>query len=239
MTLKGGTRAMDPARSHPRGIVDRSQRRSLAGTKGGDGPRPNRILSLLGWLTLPGLIALIMQACGWISLLGTQDLIVEDTRARIQADYSPWPILSFVPVDSGILEEISEDTGRDLEVDLQDPSSPSSWGNPTPILQETATGEPTSTSSYSETPTAGLSSPTATLEGTASATPTSTPDTTSTATIPPTTTSTASPEPSPTDDRQGNQYSYYTATPEPPKATPTKDTGSGADAQIEVEKKKN
>ena len=64
------------------------------------------------WLLLPVTIALAMQACGYMSVLGAATTIVEDTRAKIQADYSPWPILSFLPVDPAILEQIAEDTGR-------------------------------------------------------------------------------------------------------------------------------
>jgi len=227
---------MDPARSHPQGHVDRSQRQLITGAKGDGEPRPKRLLNLLGWLTLPCLIAMTMQVCGWVSLLGVKALIVEDTRAKIQADYSPWPFLSFLPVDSAILDEISEHTGRSINLNLQDSSSSSLWGNPTPALIETAAGEPTSIPLYSQTPTAGLTTPTATLEGTTGATPTSTPATTLTATIPPTTTTT--PPPSPTDDKQGNQHFNYTSTPEPPEPTASGNNGSGADDQSESEKGK-
>jgi hypothetical protein len=239
MTQQGSARSKDPARSHPQGHVVRTQRQWVTGAKGGGEPRPNRILNLLGWLMLPCLIVMTMQACGWMSLLGAKALIVEDTRARIQADYSPWPSLSFLPVDYAILEEISEDTGRSINVTPQDSASPSSWENPTPAFEESATGEPTSTPLYSETPTAGPTSPTVTMEGTDTATPTSTPATTSTATIPPTITSTTTPPPSPTDDNQGNQHFNYTSTPEPPKSTPSGNTGSGADDQSESVTRKN
>ena len=237
MTLEARDRLMDSARSHPEGHTARNQGAWIAGAVGYGEPRPNRIVNLLGWLMLLCLLALTMQVCGRLALLGAKALIVEDTRARIQADYSPWTFLSFMPIDSAILAEISGDTGRSINVNLGDSSSQSFWSNATSVLQETATGEPSSTPPAGETPSAETPSPTATLEGTAGPSPTTTPGETSTATVPPTATST--PPPSPTEDGQGNQYYNYTATPQPPEPTSPGNQGLGGDDQTEGETRKN
>ena len=233
MNQQGSIPSMDPAKSHPQGYSKRTQRQLVTSAKVDGKPHPNRIRNLLGWLIPPCLIAITMQACGWLSLHGAEVLIVEDTRARIQADYSPWPFLSFMPIDSAILEEISKHTGRTINVNLQDSSDSSLWGNSTPLPKETDTGIPTSTPLCSETPPVGIPSPTATLESTIDATPTSTPVTTSTATIPPTATTIP---PSPTDDKPGNQYFNYTSTPEPPVPTDPGNSGSGDDDQSDTKK---
>jgi hypothetical protein len=231
MSLEGEDRPMDTARSHPHGYPVKAQHQGDAGARGGGEPHPKRMLNLLVWLVLPFLLAMTMQVCGWMSLLGTRVLIVEDTRARIQADYSPWPFLSFLPVDPDILADISAETGRSINLNLQEASSQSFWGDGTSAPQMTATVEPCPTPESSETPMAGSPSPTSTPEGTAAASPTRTPLPSPTGTLPPTETET--PPPSPTDDGQGNQYFNYTATPQPPEPTSPGNQGPGGDDQTD------
>jgi hypothetical protein len=206
----------------PRRQADQIQTAGTAAFERGE-PRTRRWRTLLFWLGFPLLIALTMQICGRISLLGATAMVVEDTRAKIHADYSPWSFLSFLPVDPAILSEISKDTGRISAVLEQDSSNQSFWGNPTSTPSATMAGEPTSSPTPSETPTAGDPSPTATLVGSAS--PTATVTTSPTATASPTATVTTSPTATPT--TQGNQFFNFTSTPNAPNPTATGKNGSG------------
>ncbi|MCJ7823354.1 MAG: hypothetical protein MUP44_00485, partial [Anaerolineales bacterium] len=124
--------------------------------------RLHRWRKLPAWLLLLVTIAFAMQACGYIAVLGAATTLVEDTRAKIQADYSPWPLLSFLPVDPAILDQINEDTGRIIA--FQDSSSQAFWGAPSTDAENTKTEEPTSVLTPSGTPAAGDGSATATEE---------------------------------------------------------------------------
>ena len=181
--------------------------------------RLHRWRKLPAWLLLLVTIAFAMQACGYMSVLGAATTIVEDTRAKIQADYSPWPLLSFLPVDPAILDQINEDTGRIIA--FQDSSSQAFWGTPSTLAADTNTEEPTFVLTPSGTSAVGDGSATATAESSPSVTATTTAPLTATATPP----SSATPPSIATPTTSGNRNFNYTSTPQPP--TPTAGGGHG------------
>jgi hypothetical protein len=102
------------------------------------GERPSRG-TLLIWVLVPLTLVVVLEACGWASLLRTTTLTSTDTRSQLSADYQPWPRLSFEPVAGQILDEIERDTGQSA---LLEDGGSSGWFWPTPGSTRTPTATP-------------------------------------------------------------------------------------------------
>jgi hypothetical protein len=138
-------------------------------------------VTLLIWALVPLLLVVMLEGCGWASLLRTTNLAPADTRSQLSADYQPWPQLSFEPVAGQILNAIERDTGQ--SANLEDGGS-SGWFWPTPG----------STGPLTATPFASQTSPVAATATFLAATPTAFGPTAS-STLPPVASGTATPPP--------------------------------------------
>ena len=147
--------------------------------------RDETLRELLRWLIFVPLILLLIFGCGSLALIQTRPAQA-DTRSYMAADYQPWEITVFKPLDPRVVLEILRDQELFPETfgePIQPKIIPGSFWDPTetpvpgaPTPSPTAL-TPLPTSTYTLTPTL-FASATSTLTVTASHTPSSTPTST-------------------------------------------------------------
>lgn len=168
--------------------MQQQSRGSSLPSTGSPGARPRRTLWI--WLMLPPLFLIVLNGCGWVSLLQPVPLDSVDARSLLVANYRPWATVRFEPVTGQILDEILRDTGRGSEPVASAPPG-SFW--PTPGIRTPPIAG--ATPYLGPPPSITISAPATTTMFVWTITPSSTPlpSITSTPTLPTAPTSTSAP----------------------------------------------
>jgi hypothetical protein len=125
------------------------------------------VVALTRWLMVIPAILLILLGCGQAGIASAKIPSSADTRSRMRADYSPWPFFVVKPLNPAVYEVIQADVGDEMA--MASPVAGEFWATVSPTASmstPTATPAVTATTSPSGVPLAS-----ATAMGTASSIP--------------------------------------------------------------------
>ncbi len=182
------------------------------------------VLGFSRWLLVIPFVLFVLFIAGQVALMRQPVVAAADTRSMLSADYSPWEIASFAPVDIEIISEIQGEPGVKL-AGLVVPGE--YWPEPPQALPEPTRLPPRATA-VAALPTSTPRSPNTSIPNSPTSTATNTPvqAATATASLQPTATYTRTPTVAATSTPVFTLFPTDTATPtrrppDPPTATST------------------